>query len=32
MKVEDLMVGDWVNLNFNVDYKTTKQLHNPRTK
>lgn len=22
MKVEDLMIGDWVNLNFDVDYKT----------
>ena len=22
MKAEDLMVGDWVNLNFDVDYKT----------
>ncbi len=27
MKAEDLMIGDWVNLNFDVDYKTGNSIY-----
>lgn len=29
MKVEEFMIGDWVNLNFDVDYKTGKSIYAP---
>ena len=29
MKKEDLMIDDWVNLNFDVDYKTGKSIYAP---
>lgn len=29
MKKEDLMIGDWVNLNFDIDYKTGKSIYAP---
>lgn len=29
MKATDLMIGDWVNLNFDVDYKTGKSIYAP---
>ena len=29
MKAEELMVGDWVNLNFDIDYKTGKSIYAP---
>lgn len=29
MKVEDLIIGDWVNLNFDADYKTGESIYAP---
>lgn len=29
MNINDLMIGDWVNLNFDVDYKTGKSIYAP---
>ena len=29
MKAEELMIGDWVNLNLDVDYKTGKSIYAP---
>lgn len=29
MKAEELMIGDWVNLNFDVDYKTGESIYAP---
>ena len=29
MKKEDLMIGDWVNLNFDIDYKTGESMYVP---
>lgn len=29
MKTKELMIGDWVNLNFDVDYKTGESIYTP---